>query len=153
MKIKKLSTLLLIIICLLITGCSSNETKEVATLDEFSTSARNNNFTIVTDLYEDVDYILDSAKASYDDIEIEMVQYTDSEYATKAQDSHIENFDLRRSTGAHEIKEKGKNYYSYELISNGRYMFSIRVGETLLFGSTLLEDKEIVQKIIDELGY
>lgn len=150
---KKLGTLLLMIICLLTTGCSSNKTKEVATLDQFSTSAMNNNFTIVTDLYEDVDYILDSAKASYDDIEIEMVQYIDSDHATKAQDSHIENFDLRRSTGAHETKEKGKNYYSYELISNGRYMFSIRVDETLLFGSTLLEDKETVQKIINELGY
>lgn len=155
MKIKSLSTLLLIMMCLLITGCSSKEIKEVATLDEFSTIAMNKNFTITDnmDSYDKIDYILGSKKAIYNDIEIEMVKYTDSDYAKKAQDNHIESFNLLRSTGAHEVKDKGSNYSNYELISNGRYMFSHRVDDTLIFGKVLLEDKDIAEEIINELGY
>lgn len=155
MKIKNLGALLLVIICLFITGCGTNKTKEVATLDEFDNIASNKNF-IVSDnmgLYSGVDYILESRKAVYEDIEIEMVKYSDSDYAKKALDNHIESFNLLRSTGAYEAEDKGKNYKSYELISNGRYMFSIRVEDTLIFGKVMLEDKEIAQEIIDELGY
>jgi len=155
MKFKNLSAFLLIIICLFVTGCTSNKTKEVATLDDFSNIASNKNLVVSdnTETYSNVDYILEAKIAVYEDITIEMIKYTDKDYATKAQNNHIESFDLRRSTGAHEIKEKGKNYYSYEMVSNGRYMFSIRVEDTLIFGSVLLDDKEIAEKIINDLGY
>ena len=155
MKFRTLSNFLLIIICLFVTGCSSNKTKEVATLDDFSNVAANKNLMVSdnSETYSDVDYILEAKIASYDNIKIEMIKYADVESANKAQDNHIENFQLRRSTGAHEVKDKGKNYYSYEMVSNGRYMFSIRVEDTLIFGSVLLEHKTVSEEIINDLGY
>ena len=146
---------LLFVFCLFITGCGSNATKEVATLDVLSNIAANKNFNIKDndEMYADIDYILGSKTVYLDDISFEMVVYDNVETATKSQDNHVESFNLLRSTGAHETKDKGSNYYSYKLISNDRYMFTIRVENTLLFGKVLLEDKEIVEEIIKELGY
>ena len=152
---KKLSVYLLLIGFLLITGCGSNKVKEVATLDTFERVSINQGFTVNDnmEMYKDVDYILESKKAIYDDIEIEMVRYTDSDYATRAQDNHIESFNLLKNTGAFVEKEKGSNYYSYALVSNGRYMISTKVGETLLFSKTMLKNKEKVDALINALGY
>ena len=48
---------------------------------------------------------------------------------------------------------KGKNYYRYELVSNGYYMINTRVDNTLIFCKVMLNDKETVDEILDELGY
>lgn len=155
MKKNYLIVSLLFICCLFMTGCGEEKIKKVATLDEFSNIATSKNFNVTdnADLYANVNYIDGSKTVYLDDISFEMVVYSDVETATKSQDNHVESFNLLRSTGAHEEKDKGNNYYSYKLISNGRYMFSIRVENTLLFGKVLLEDKEIVEEIIKELGY
>lgn len=152
---KKLSIFVLIFMCLFITGCGEDKEKGVATLDNFNTVSVNNSFTVEDnmDAYQNVDYIVGSKVAKYDDIEIEMVKYTDDDYAEKVQDSQIESFNLLKSTGAFEDKEKGDNYYKYILVSNGRYMISARVEDTLVFCKTLLENKETVEKIYNELGY
>ena len=156
MKYKNLSAILLIIICLFITGCGNNETKNAVTLDEFNNVASNISLVVTdnTETYKkSVDYISEASIIVDEDMSIEMIKYIDTDYANKAQENHIENFKTRRSTAASEIKDKGKNYYSYKLVSNGRYMFSIRVDETLLFGSVLLEDKELAEELINDLGY
>lgn len=155
MKTKNIIISLLLIMIVFITGCSSNKIKVAATLDSFNTVTTNKGFTVTnnTEAYKDVNYITGSMKAIYEDIEIEMVQYSDSETAGLAQDSHIESFNLLRSTGAHEVKDKGKNYYRYALVSNGRYMISSRIDNTLIFCKAMLDDKELVEKIMDELDY
>jgi len=103
--------------------------------------------------YQNVDYIVGSKIAKYDDIEIELVKYTDSDYAKKVQDSQIESFNLLKSTGASEKKNKGSNYYKYVLISNGYYMISSRIDNTLIFCKTSLGNKGAVEKLFNELGY
>ena len=155
MKFKNLSISLLFVMCLFITGCGENKVKEVATVNDFSVAAENKSFVVSdnTTLYGNVDYIISSTKAIYEDIEIEMVEYSDSESAEKAQENHIESFNLLRSTGAHEVKDKGSNYYHYSLVSNGRYMVSSRIDNTLIFCKVMLEDKETVEEILDELDY
>lgn len=152
---KKLSIYLLFIMCLFITGCGEDKVKEVATLDEFETASISEGFTVNDNMimYVNADYILESKKAVYDDIEIEMVKYTDSDYASQAQENHIESFNLLKNTGAYAEKEKGSNYYKYVLVSNGRYMLSTRVDDTLIFCKTMLEDRATVEAIINELGY
>lgn len=152
---KKLGIYILIVMCLFITGCGGNKEKVVATLDDFNTVLINNSFTVHDNMndYNDVDYILNAKKATYGDIEIEMIEYTNNEYAKKVQDSHIDSFNLLKSTGAFEDTEKGNNYYKYILVSNNRYMVSSRVENTLVFCKTMLENKEIVEKIYNELGY
>ena len=152
---KKLGICFLIIMCLFMTGCGEPKEKEVATLDEFNTIAVNNNFVVsdTINTYSSVDYILEAKKAIYGDIEIEMIKYTDNESAEKVLEGHIENFNLLKSTGASEKDTKGDNYHKYFLVSNNRYMISVRVENTLVFCKTLITNKETVDKVLNELGY
>jgi len=151
---KKISVYILIIMCLFITGCGNKE-KVVATLDDFNTVASNNNFIVEDNMeqYSNVVYIHEAKKATYNDIEIEMIKYATSEDAKKVQDSHIDSFYRLKSTGAFEKTKKGKNYYKYSLVSNNRYMISSRVDNTLIFCKTMVENKDTVEKIYNELGY
>ena len=155
MKIRNLSICLLLLLCLFMTGCGEEKSKTAVTLDNFSNIVSGKGFTVTDNMngYSDVDYILNSKFAVYDDIEIEMVEYSNSDYANKVQEGHIESFDLLKSTGAHVKKDKGSNYYSYSLVSNNRYMVSTRVDNTLIFCKVMLDDKEIVEEILTELGY
>ena len=152
---KRFSIYLLFVICLFITGCGNDKTLEVATLDEFETITSNMGFTVNDNMriYSNVSYILNSKVAKYEEIEIEMIEYSDASYAETVQNNHIESFNLLKSTGAYAEKEKGGNYYKYALVSNGRYMVSTRVDNTLIFCKVLLEDRETVEAIMDELGY
>lgn len=151
---KKISVYLLIIMCVFLTGCGNKE-KVATTIDTFITTAEGNNFTVTDNMetYKNVDYIVDSKIATLDDIQIEIVKYSDSDSAIKVQNSQIESFALLKNTVAHEEKDKGKNYYRYVLVSNGRYMISSRVDDTLIFSKTLLENKEEVEKVLNSLGY
>lgn len=152
---KKIEIYFLIIICLFITGCGKDKVKVVTTLDNFNTVLVSKNFTVNSNMnaYESVDYIVDSKKAYLDDIEIEMLEYTDSDYSKKVHDNQIESFNLLKNTGAYELNDEGSNYYRYELVSNGYFMISTRVDNTLIYCKTLLENKETVEEIFNELGY
>lgn len=152
---KKLSIYFLVIICLFMTGCSSNKKKDIISLNDFDKILTDNGFTVSDNMsnYSNVDYIVEAKIAVIDDIEIEMVKYTTNDYAVAVQDNQIESFNLLKSTGAHEDKEKGSNYYKYVLVSNNRYMINSRVDDTLIFCKTLLENKEKVEEIYSELGY
>lgn len=152
---KKLSISLLLIICLFMTGCGEPKTKELITLDDFSMILANNNFSISdnNDSYGNVSYIEGSMKAVLDDIEIEMIDYTDNKSAEKVLEGHIESFNLLKNTGAHEKNTKGDNYHRYFLVSNNKYMISARVQDTLIFCKTDLDNKDMVDKIFEELGY
>lgn len=150
---KKLNICLLVIVCLFMVGCTSNKTKETTTLENFSTELSNNNFQVVLKDYSNIDYIVESRVGTYNDIEIEMIKYTDSSYADKVHGEHIESFNLLKSTGAAEVKDKGKNYYKYSLVSNGYYMISSRVDDTLIFCKTSINNKDLVDSIYTNLGY
>lgn len=152
---KKFNIFLLMILCLFITGCGEPKELTVVSLDTFKSVANNNKFSIedTTLEYSDVSYIRNGAIAAYGDIEIEMVVYTDVESAKKVQNNQISNFNLLKSTGAYEDKVEGDNYYKYILVSNNRYMISTRVDNTLVFCKTLINNKEMVEKIYNEIGY
>lgn len=152
---KKLSVCLLMIMCLFMTGCGEDKVKVAVTTEQFESVLVNKTFSVDSNMamYGNADYITDSKKAILNNIEIEMVTYTDGEYAKKVQESQIESFNLLKNTGAYEEKIKGDNYYRYVLVSNGRYMISTRVDDTLIFCKTLLENKETVEAIYEELGY
>ena len=155
MKIKSLGIYLFAIMCLFITGCGEEKTKTASTTAQFDSVATSQGFTIYDnmELYTGVDYIVSSKVAAYDDMEIEMVEYIVSDYASRTQESHIESFSLLKSTGAHLEKEKGTNYYKYTLVSNNRYMVSTRIDNTLIFCKVMLTQKDKVTALLDELGY
>ena len=154
---KKIIIFCLCLICLFLSGCGSSKTPDVVSLNKFEEILTDNKFNITnnTEQYtEKVDYIIGARLANLgDELQIEMIEYKDFETAKKVQDGQIESFLLLKSTGAHENIKKGENYYKYGLVSNGRYMVSVRVKNTLVFCKTLLENKEIVDKVIDSMKY
>lgn len=152
---KKLFICLLIFGCLLITGCGEEKTKVAVSADEFNNVCTDSGFTVNenTAVYKNYDYITDSRLATLGDIQIEMIQYSDSESAEKVLEGHIESFNLLKSSGAAEKNFSGDNYHKYFLVSNNRYMISVRVDNTLIFCKTMLTNKEKVDKVFEELGY
>ena len=82
-----------------------------------------------------------------------MVTYDTTENAKKAQDSHIDIFKIMKGSGAVINKDEGKNYYKYDMVSNGYYMVTTRVDNTLVFSKTQATNKETIEKILNEMGY
>lgn len=147
--------LLLIILMIMVTGCDSDKVRDVASFDKFSSVALSNKFEISNnmDSYDNVDYILNAMVAKLGEAEVEMVTYKDSDSAKTVQEKQIEQFNVRKSTGASINKDKGSNYYKYVMISNNMYMVSSRVDNTLVFCMTSLNNTDSVSKVIEDLGY
>ncbi len=152
---RKFFVCFLMVMCLFMTGCGEDKTKVAISADEFKDICTDNGFTVNenTAVYKNYDYITDARLATLDDIQIEMIQYTDSESAEKVLKGHIDSFNLLKSSGAAEKDTKGDNYHKYFLVSNNRYMVSIRVEDTVIFCKTMLTNKDKVDDVFKELGY
>ena len=150
---KKIYILFLLFICVFITGCGGTKTSvDGNTFAEIGFS----NGLIVNDnmvSYADEEYIINAKKANRDDLIIEMIIYDSEDTADKVQDNQIKTFNNLKNTGATVKKNKGKNYYSYSLVSNGYYMISSRVDNTLIFYKTTLDNKDTVVNFLEKLGY
>ncbi len=154
---KKFKFLILIFAIFLLIGCTkeSKESKEVRAVSDFENASTNNGFSVVDNInnYMGVDYITDAKKVELGNTSIEMVVYTDSDSAKKVQDEQIEAFKKVKNTATTENKEKGTNYYKFWMVSNGYYMVSSRIDNTLIFCKTELKNKETVEKILSDLNY
>ena len=152
---KKISLLLIFIFCLFITACDSKEELEVKTLNDFQIACNNNGFSVDNNKknYVNVSYITDAMVANLNDIEIEMVIYDTKENADKAHDNQVNVFKTMKGSGAVIEKDKGKNYYKYDMISNGYYMVSTQVDNTLVFCKTPVANKDKVTKVLSDMGY
>lgn len=154
---KKISLYILCLVCLVLAGCGSSKTKEVGSLDKFQSACVNNGFSYQDKLSEyqekNITYITGAILGSLDNTEIEMVVYDTPESADKTQKQHIASFMNIKSTGATAHKEKGKNYYKFTMVSNGYYMVSSRIDNTLVFSKTLLANKEKIENILNEINY
>lgn len=153
---KKKIILSLLIITILLTGCTSNKTKTKIDNIKFTNTAISQGYTVTdnTQKYQDTTYITSSTLAKIsDEHEIEMVIYDSEETASKAQEQHINSFNLLKSSGSTINKESGKNYYHYEMISNNYYMISTRIDNTLIFSKVKLSDKDKVISVINNLDY
>ncbi len=148
----------ILFICLfLLVGCTkeSKESKEVRSISDFENASINAGFSVSDNMnkYVGVNYITSAWVATLDDISLEMVVYTDTDNLKKVQDEQIESFKLIKNTATTEHKEKGSNYYKFWMISNGYYMVSSSVDNTLVFCKTPLGNKEKIEVVLDNLGY
>jgi len=144
----------LVFMLFFITGCG-NKTMVATDADNFEKISKSHNFIVTDNLknYGNVNYIKEAKISVYNDITVEMIVYDTVENASKVHSSHVDSFNLLKSTGASEKKNKGSNYYKYVLISNGYYMISSRIDNTLIFCKTSLGNKGAVEKLFNELGY
>ena len=151
---KKIKIISLCLLCIILTGCGGKE-KEAKTISDYLAVCDNNGLTSIDKMeqYTNDSYITDSKACVLDDEEIEMVVYDSSDSAKKAQDNQIEQFKSFRSTSNIIEKDKGKNYYKYTMITNGYYIVSSRIDNTLIFTKIILDDKETLDKLLNELDY
>ena len=151
---KKISLFILVVFCLVLTGCN-NKTKEVHSLDDFEEACVSDGLTVNDNLvnYSDSSYITGAKIAKNDDITIEMVTYDSIDKAKEVQERQIDSFMTLKSTGAIIDKDKGKNFYRYSMISNGYYMVNSRIDNTLIFAKVLLDDKDTINNILDSIDY
>lgn len=151
---KKIYIFILITFCLFITGCSSNKVKEAKTLQNFEETCNNNGFDTADNLINYTDKeITGSIIAKIDNEQIEMVIYDSEESAKKVQDGHINDFMSIRNNLVNVKKEKGKNYYSFKMVTNGYYWVSTRIDNTLIFTKIPVDYKEKIDTILDNLNY
>ncbi len=146
--------ILLFLVCILLVGCTNNKEKNEVTTDDFSNTLTNQKFEVKDNIgiYSNVDYVKAAYIATYDNIVIEYITYDTEENAEKILEQHINSFNMRKSTGASETNEIGKNYHKYILISNDYYMTSTRINSTVIFTSTKLKNKDTVENALKDLG-
>lgn len=145
----------LLIISILLVGCSFNKEMTPANSTSFSDALTANSF-IVNDnsgSYAGSSYIIEAYSGNLNDVTIEYIKYDSVESAKTVLEDHISSFNMLKSTAASEKNEVGKNYQKYILISNNYYMSSIRVENTLVFCKTSLNNKDVIEKVYDKLGY
>ena len=151
---KKYSLFILILFCLVITGCASKETKEAKTLNDFEEICTNSGFTVNDNLLSYTDEEIKGAKiAKIDSEHIEMVVYDTAESAKKVQKKHIDDFMKIRNTMVTVDKKEGKNFYEFKMISNGYYWITTRIDNTLIFAKIPVDYKDKVDIILIGLGY
>ena len=146
--------MLILISLLLITGCGDS-VRAVGNVDSFRNAATKNSLIVSDNMvnYNDTDYIKEALLAGGQDLSIEMIVYENEDDAINVQDSHIKTFANMKSTSEIVKKNKGTNYYKYTMISNGYYLVTSRIDNTLIFTKTLLKNKDIVDSILNEMGY
>ena len=150
---KKISLVFVLVMLLLVTGCG-NKTKEVKSLNDFYNVASGKELIVSDNMGSyTADYIKEAMVASKDDLSIEMIAYDTEDSASTVQDSNIDAFMTRKSTNAVIKKEKGENYYKYTMITNGYYLVSSRVDNTLIIVNTPVKNKDLVDSVLDSLGY
>ena len=150
---KKVKILLVGLCLLLITGCAGS-VKDAISSDTFRSVAEKNDLVIADNMESyDADYIKEALLATGDDLSLEMIVYDTEDNAITIQDSHIKAFSNMKSTSEIVKKYKGENYYKYTMISNGYYLVTSRVDNTLIFTKTLLKNKDVVDSILNEIGY
>lgn len=152
---KKIYLLVILCLALFVTGCTSNKNKDVGTLSNFENTCIKQGLTVSDNMqeYKDVNYVENAKVATLDDLRIQMVIYDSSENAENVLNDHISAFLTMKGSGSVINKDKGKNYYHFDMISNGYYMISSRIDNTLVFTKTPVKNKEVVDNIFKELGY
>ncbi len=151
---KKISLLLLIVCCLVITGCGSKEERQAKSLHDFEEVCNSNGFSVTDDLINyPEEEITGAYAASIDNEKIEMLIYSDSDVASKVQERQIDDFSKIRNTMITVDKKKGKNFYGYKMVANNYYWVSTRVDNTLIFVKIPVDYKDKIDTVLDSLGY
>lgn len=151
---KKTFLLCLILCCFIVAGCS-NKVKDVKTLNDFDKVCTDLGYDSNDNLqnYQTDSYIIGSKVINLDEYKVEMIIYDNEDNAKKVQEQQIDTFMKVRNTMVTVVKDKGKNFYEFKMVTNGFYMVSTRIENTLIFTQIPVDYKDKVDSIINELGY
>ena len=153
-KIKKIGIILtVVVLTFLLTGCGS---KSVKTTKDFTALA--NSYNLSTQNVKESQYASDdSIKEGYvaynNNWQVEFYVLDSVKTASSNFDTNVEIFKESKGSTSSYVELEGKNYNSYNLISNGQYMYICRVDNTFIYANVSEEYKDDVKSFIKEFGY
>ena len=149
---KKKSTFLLLIIMIILTGCSKNS----LTTADFKTIAEKKGFmlTDVTNEYKSANFVQEGTVAeSVDGWQIEFYILDSEENAINMFNINKDDFEKNKSEAFVSKSSHSSNYSKYSLTSDEYYMYIVRIDNTFLYTKVMIEYKESAKKLIQNLGY
>ena len=152
---KNLKVLLLVLIIVVLTACSSN--KEPLTLDEFKSIMRDNDYYMVNAIsqFSDYGYINDAyiARKTGEDYQIEFYELEDDSYAISFYNTNKEIFEASKTNDSIYTSIDLKDTNKYTLLNENSYKVLSRIEDTVLYIDVDKKYKNEVNSIIKKLGY
>ena len=154
---KKLTRIvvLLVLICIFITGCGN---KKALTAAEFSDKMSAENKYLVydaTNQFSNYDYIkkvyiVADKDANY---QLEFYELDSTENAISFIKSNRKTFENAKGKSSVESEVEIANYYKYTLKSNKKYKVLSRIDSTAVYVDVDETYKDQIDKILEEIGY
>lgn len=145
------------IVCFLmifmLTGCKD---KIALSAEEFKSKVESNGYTAhdVTDQYSEYEYIKTGIVAlSSSNYQIEFYVLDNESNAQRMFDDNKSKFESSQGSVSSHSEASLKNYSTYTLNSNGKYMHLCRVDNTLLYVDVDETYKDQVKDLVNKLGY
>lgn len=135
----------------------TNQTKKAITLEEFEAKVKEKGYMVISakDQFEDYEYIETAKLAVSNDYshKIEFYELTNENYASNFFENNKRNFEKVKTTASIETNIQGKNYATYILKANGKYMLVSRIENTVIYVHVQDTAEQKVKEVIKELGY
>ena len=152
---KKLKILLLVLITVVLTACSSN--KEPLDDEEFKSIMRDNDYYVVSSLsqFSDYSYIDEAyiAKKTGEDYQIEFYELEDSSCAISFYNTNKEIFEASKTNDSVYTSVDLIDTNKYTLLTLDSYKVLSRIEDTVLYIDVDKKYKDEVNDIIKKLGY
>ena len=152
------SVALLVCIGLAMLFINLNKEKEAITAAKFASTMSQKGYVVQDSKqqFASYDYIKSSYIAVTQDLshQVEFYELTNEEFAKSFYENNKAKFESSKSgIVSSSLNLNGKNWSKYALSSEGKYKVISRVGNTAIYLNVDNNYKDIVNKLLDEIGY
>lgn len=152
---KKIKTLVLSILVVLLSACSLN--KEAIDADKFKEKMRDNDYYVVNskEQFNEYDYIIDSYIAINSDktYQIEFYKLLDIDNSLAFYNYNKDIFDASRTSNSTYTDINLSNNNKYTLSTEDSYKVLSRIDDTVIYVNTDIKYKDEINSILKNLGY
>ena len=152
MKKKVFLAFILLLGIFTLTGCVN---KKTLTVDEVKTKMEKLGYDVTDNKnkYSDQEYVVNALLIGNSNFTVDFLEISDIELAKELFESNKERMDGNRNGNYTNKSLSGNNYESYELVSDGYYMYICRIDNTILYADNKVEFEKEMKQIIKELNY
>lgn len=152
-NLKKYLIVVLLIGIFTVTGCSSN--KKALTVSEVKEKVENIGFKVIDSKakFNGTDYVTNALEIGNSNFYVEFIELNDVDTAKTLFQNNKEQIDGNRKGDFKNNSSSGNNYETYELISDGYYMYICRIDNTILYVDDKVEFESEMKQIVKALNY
>jgi len=153
--VKKIKTLMLVVLVVLISACSSK--KEAIDVDRFKEVMRDNSYYVVNskEQFSEYDYIIESYIAINSDktFQIEFYKLSDVDNSIAFYNYNKDIFDASKTSNSVYTDINLNNNSKYTLTTDDSYKVLSRIDDTVVYVNTNKEHKDDIKSILKKIGY